>query len=144
MTMEQLFSTASTFAVIGWALLIFLPRWRWTERLVISGYWSLALCLVYLVLIVLFMPGAEGGFGSLAEVRTFFTVDALLLAGWVHYLAFDLFVGAIEVRQAKAAAIRHLLVVPALVLTFLLGPIGLLVFFVVKSIRQRSLAEATS
>jgi hypothetical protein len=144
MAMNQLFSLCSGFAVVGWALLIFLPRWRWTERLVISGYWSLALSVIYLLLIARFMPGAEGGFGSLSEVRAFFAVDALLLAGWVHYLAFDLLAGALEVRQAKATGIPHLLVVPALVLTFLLGPIGLLVFFAVKSVRQRTMASVNS
>jgi hypothetical protein len=140
MTMDQLFSSCSSFAVVGWLLLLFLPRWRWTERLVVSGGWSLALSVVYLFLIVRFMPGAAGGFGSIAEVRMFFGQDALLVAGWVHYLAFDLLVGAFEVKQAKEHGIPHLLVIPALILTFLLGPIGLLFFFVVKFVRLKKLA----
>jgi len=140
MTMEQLFSICSSFAVVGWLLLLVLPRWRWTERLVLSGAWSLALSAVYLVAIVLYMPGAAGGFGSLAEVRTLFGHDGMLLAGWVHYLAFDLLVGAFEVRQAKAADIPHLLLIPVLILTFLLGPIGLLLFFIVKAVRQRKVS----
>jgi hypothetical protein len=86
------------------------------------------------------MPGAAGGFGSIADVRMFFSIDALLLAGWVHYLAFDLLVGAFEVRQAQAIGIHHLLLVPVLFLTFMLGPVGLLLFFVMKSIKQRKLA----
>ncbi len=143
MTLEQMFSLCSAFAAIGWLLLIFLPRWRVTGRLVISGFWSLALSLVYLVLVARWMPGADGGFGSLAEVRALFGVEALLLAGWVHYLAFDLFVGAIEMKQAKEAGIPHLLMVPILLLTFLLGPVGLVVFFVVKSARLRKVAEVT-
>lgn len=142
--MDQLFSICSGLAVVGWALLIFLPRWRWTERLVLSGWWSLALSAVYLFLIVRFMPGAAGGFGSIAEVRAFFGLDALLVAGWVHYLAFDLLIGAFEVRQAKEHGIPHLLVIPALVFTFLLGPIGLLLFFIIKSVRQRKLTGVTS
>lgn len=141
MTLEQTFSICSSFAAAGWLLLIFLPRWRGTERLVVSGFWSLALSIVYFVLVVRFMPGAEGGFGSLDEVRALFGVEALLLAGWVHYLAFDLLVGAIEMKQAKEAGIPHLLMVPVLLLTFLLGPIGLVAFFVVKSIRLKKLAE---
>lgn len=143
MTMEQAFSLCSGFAVAGWLLLLLLPRWRWTERLVLSGFWSLLLSVVYLFLIVRYMPGAEGGFGSIAEVRAFFGYDALLLAGWVHYLAFDLLIGVFEVMQAKSHGIPHLLVVPALVLTFLFGPIGLILFFIIKSVRQRKLAEVT-
>jgi hypothetical protein len=57
----------------------------------------------------------------------------LLLAGWLHYLAFDLFVGAWEVRTARAAAIPFLLVVPCLGLTFLFGPAGLLAFLVLAA-----------
>lgn len=144
MTMDQLFSICSGFAVVGWLLLLFLPRWRWTERLVLSGWWSLLLSVLYLFMIVRFMPGADGGFGSIADVRAFFREDALLLAGWVHYLAFDLLVGALEVRQAKESNIPHLLLIPALILTFLLGPIGLILFFIIKAVRQRKLTEVIS
>ncbi len=144
MTMGQLFSICSGFAVVGWLLLLFLPRWRWTERLVLSGWWSLLLSMVYLFMIVRFMPGSKGGFGSIAEVRALFGQDALLLAGWVHYLAFDLLVGVLEVRQAKESGIPHLLVIPALIFTFLLGPIGLILFFIIKAVRERKLAGVIS
>lgn len=144
MTMDRLFSICSGLAMVGWLLLLFLPRWRWTARCVLSGFWSLLLSGVYLFLVLRFMPGAEGGFGSIAEVRTLFGQDALLLAGWVHYLAFDLLVGALEVRQAREIGIPHLWLVPVLLLTFFLGPAGLVVFFIIKSARQRKLAEVIS
>lgn len=139
--MDQLFSLCSGFALAGWVLLLILPKWRWTDRLILSGLWSLALSVVYLILVLLFMRRAEGGFGSIAEVRTLFSTDALLLAGWVHYLAFDLLVGAFIVRHARESDIPHLLLVPVLVLTFLLGPAGLVCFFIVRSIRSRRVAE---
>jgi hypothetical protein len=136
---EALFSAASLFAMVGWALLLVAPRWRGTQRLVVSGAWSVALSLAYLVLIAVHMPGAPGGFGSLAEVATLFASPMLLLAGWVHYLAFDLLVGALETRAAQADGMPHGLLIPCLVLTFLLGPIGLLVFLAVRSGRRRAL-----
>ncbi len=58
----------------------------------------------------------------------------MLLAGWLHYLAFDLFVGAWEVRDASTHGVPHVLVVPCLLLTFLLGPIGLLAYHAVRLI----------
>jgi hypothetical protein len=136
----QLFTICNDLALVGWALLVLAPRWRWTERLVLSGAWSLLLSLVYLALVVIFFPSAQGGFGSLEAVRRLFDNEWLLLAGWVHYLAFDLLIGAVEVRQSRAAGIPHLALVPCLVLTLLFGPIGLLCFFVVKSVRQRRAA----
>lgn len=138
---DQLFSSANLIAMLGWILLIVAPRWRWTDRLVLSGFWSLALALLYLVLIARYMPGSPGGFGSIRDVRTLFSHDALLLAGWVHYLAFDLLVGALEIREARTAGIHHAIMVPILILTFFLGPIGLLAFFLVRSVRERRIAR---
>ena len=137
MSFEMLFSICSSFAAAGWLLMVLAPRWRWTARLVISGAWALALSLVYLVLAVVYLPFAEGGFGSIGEVRLLFSNDALLLAGWVHYLAFDLLVGAWELRKAREEAIPHLLVIPCLILTFLAGPVGLVLFVTLRAIRRR-------
>ena len=64
-----------------------------------------------------------------------FTSPEIALAGWVHYLAFDLFVGAWEVRTARREAIPHLLVLPCLVLTFLFGPVGFLLFLGLRAAR---------
>jgi hypothetical protein len=92
-----------------------------------------ALAVVYSGLILAYWTRAEGGFGSLDEVAALFRTRELLLAGWLHYLAFDLFVGAWEVRTARTAAIPFLLVVPCLGLTFLFGPAGLLAFLVLAA-----------
>lgn len=137
MSLNDLFSAASAFAMAGWILLAVAPRWRWTDRLVVSGAWSLVLSLLYAILIVRYFGASAGGFGSIAEVRALFSNDALLLAGWVHYLAFDLLVGAFEVRQARLANFPHLLLIPILALTFFLGPIGLLAFFIARSIQAK-------
>jgi hypothetical protein len=141
--MEPVFGLANMFALAGWLLLIAAPRWRWTHRLVLSGWWSVALAVVYTVLVARFFPQAEGGFGSIVEVRQLFASDALLTAGWVHYLAFDLYVGAMLVKQAHRDQLSHLVLIPILIATFLLGPMGLLAFFVVQSIRRAQAAEVT-
>lgn len=132
MSPEKLFSICSTLVLPGWLLLIVLPRWKWTARFISGVLIPLLLGLVYLYLIAMNLAGAEGGFGSLADVAKLFQNPNMLLAGWVHYLAFDLFIGSWEVRDARRLGIHHLLVVPCLVLTFLLGPIGLLVYFALR------------
>lgn len=58
-------------------------------------------------------------------------------AGWTHYLAFDLFIGGWEVRDARQRGIPHLLVVPVLVLTFLVGPAGLLLYLAIRLVGGR-------
>jgi hypothetical protein len=128
MTPENLFSVCNGLALIGWVLLVFLPRWKWTMRIVLSGALPALLAVVYLTLIVTTFGKAEGGFGSLAEVSKLFRNDWVLLAGWVHYLVFDLFVGSWETRDAQRLGVPHWLLVPCLALTFLFGPIGFLAY----------------
>ncbi len=128
MTPEPLFSFASTIVLPGWLLLVFAPRWKWTARFICALVIPVLLGLLYLYIILVHWRGSEGGFGSLGQVSDLFQSPWLLLAGWVHYLAFDLFIGAWEVRDAQRERIHHLLVIPCLLLTFMFGPIGLLLY----------------
>ena len=77
-------------------------------------------------------PVAGGGFGSLDAVTLLFQNRWALLAGWIHYLAFDLFVGTWIVRDAADRHIFHPILVPFLVLTFMLGPAGLLGYLLLR------------
>jgi hypothetical protein len=76
------------------------------------------LAAIYVALVIATPTQGERGFSSLASVRTRFDNDWGVLAGWTHYLAFDLFAGGWEVRDAQRRRIPHLLIVPALLLTF--------------------------
>src|SRR6185312_7133524 len=118
-------------AMAGWLALVFLPRARWATRLLPLAI-PCVFALIYVVLVAVSLPWRDGGFSSLAGVRTLFENPWALLAGWTHYLAFDLFIGGWEVRDAQQRGIPHLLVVPALVLTFLLGPAGLLLYMAIR------------
>ena len=131
MTAEQLFSIANLAAMAGWLALIFLPRLRWTSTVVPLVVPAL-LAVFYIALLVVALPSSEGGFNSLAGVRALFENQWALLAGWVHYLAFDLFVGGWEVRDAQRRGVRHWLLVPSLILTFLFGPSGLLLYLATR------------
>ena len=75
----------------------------------------------------------QGGFGSMAELRLLFANDSALGAGWLHYLAFDLFVGTWIAREGIERGIPRLLILPCLPLTFLFGPSGLLLFLILRA-----------
>jgi Domain of unknown function (DUF4281) len=135
---ETLFNVAGKIAMVGWALLVFAPRWRWSQRMA-SAIVPLTLAIVYLVLIVLYFVKSPGGFGTLAQVNQLFQNPWLLLAGWIHYLAFDLFLGAWQLRQAERLGISRFLVIPCLLLTFLFGPVGFLAFWTIRSAVERRL-----
>ena len=138
MDLEQIFSMAGLVAGIGWLVMIVMPRNRIAK---IAGglVVPLLLSVIYLVLIAQYFRGAEGGFGSLADVARLFQKQELLLAGWIHYLAFDLFIGGWEIRDSQRHGLPHLVVIPCLVMTFLLGPIGLLFYFAIRTAKTRAL-----
>lgn len=132
MKAEQLFSVANLTVMIGWLVLIIAPRWVLTRKIVLSGAIVLLSSVAYLILIVLFFGRIEGSFSSLDGVMKLFTNEWMVLAGWIHYLAFDLFVGVWEVKDAQAKEIPHWLVIPCLIFTFLLGPIGYLLYSLLR------------
>jgi len=138
MSAEQVFSISNSAALLGWLILAVLGPKRWAASLVSGAILPLLFGVLYAGLILAHWGGTKGGFGSLASVALLFSDQWLLLAGWVHYLAFDLFIGSWQVRDARAKGIPHLLVIPSLLLTFLFGPIGLLLYFVVRCARARS------
>jgi hypothetical protein len=143
MTADQLFSILNLIAMAAWVPLVCLPRVRWTATRV-PVVVPLLLAVVYVVLVAATLPWSEGGFSSLAGVGALFDNRWALLAGWTHYLAFDLFIGGWEVRDAQQRGIPHLLVVPALALTFLLGPAGLLLYLAIRRFAPtRSLPAST-
>ena len=78
----------------------------------------------------------QGGFDSLANVMLLLSNPWMALAGWVHFLAFDLFIGGWITRTARAQGLAHLLILPCLMLTFLFGPIGLILFLSILAVRR--------
>ena len=139
MSLEAIFSLASGLAMLGWLGLVFVPKWAPTRELIPSILVPVMLAIIYTFLMLSFrdQATADGGFGTLAEVKALFTVDALLLAGWIHYLAFDLFVGAWIVRDSQDHQINHLLILPCLFFTLMAGPLGLLIYLALRTVRMR-------
>ena len=136
---ETLFQICNTIAPVGWLMMIVAPRWIITRKLMLSGLLPLVLGVVYLSLIVLFFGKTEGGFGSLEQVSKLFSDPFALTAGWIHYLAFDMFIGAWEINDSQKHQISHLAVIPCLFFTFMFGPIGLLLYFVVRWVKTKTL-----
>ena len=140
MNIELLFTICSTAVLPAWLLLIAAPTWRWTHRLIHRVWIPGLLAVVYIYCVYASGPTPEGaGFGSLHEVMILFTSPYSVLAGWIHYLAFDLFIGAWEARDAHRRGISHMLVIPCLGLTFIAGPVGLLLYFCIRWWNDRSL-----
>ena len=136
MTADRLFDVANLIALLGWIALAFAPLAR--DRLVLAArVIGVALALTYAGLLVGSIVGGGmsegGGFTSLAGVTALFSRPEAVLVGWVHYLAFDLWVGAWAVEDAGKRGVPHWAMLPVLFLTLMAGPIGLLVYLAARA-----------
>ncbi len=130
---DQVFSLANGAALLSWLALILLPRWPALLAALRGGAVGL-LSLLYAVLVSVFFFGVGGGgYSSLPEVQALFAVPEVALAGWVHYLAFDLFVGLWIAERSDALGLSRLVQAPILAATFMFGPVGLLLFLAARA-----------
>ena len=132
MPFAAIFSAVNSAALLCWLALVLLPRWP-AVRITIQFVVVAGLCTLYAVLIAVYFFRVEGGgFFSLPAVQKLFESPGVALAGWVHYLAFDLFVGLWIAMRSDAVGLSRWLQAPILVTTFMFGPIGLLLFAAVE------------
>ena len=137
MDADTLFDIANATALIGWLMLVLAPLKR-TWLVPGARVVGVLLALTYSILLIQAvasggMSESGGDFTSLAGVTALFARPEGVLVGWVHYLAFDLWVGAWAVEDAYKRGLKHWAVVPCLVFIFLAGPLGLLLYLAARS-----------
>jgi hypothetical protein len=135
MDLEKLFGICNALAAVGWLTLLGSRFFPVLAQRVSALAIPLLLAVAYAGLVLAFWNRASGGFDSLSSVMQLFTQREIALAGWIHYLTFDLLLGAWQVRVAERERIGFLLVVPCLLLTFLFGPAGFLAFTALRLAR---------
>lgn len=136
MSWELVFKLANFSVLPGWLLLVFLPKHRFTQLVVHGYFYPILLGTFYLYLLVTSF-GGEGGMDTMENLKLSFQRDEILVLGWVHYLVFDLFIGAWITRDAHRNGIMHLMIVPSLILTLFVGPVGLLSYLIIHAISLR-------
>jgi hypothetical protein len=144
-TDETIFAIVNYSVLPAWALLVLLPGHVITKRVVHSGAYAVVLGVAYALLLFGDHPGPqESSFFTLEGVTRIFTTPRTIIACWVHYLIFDLFVGAWIARDRARLGLPHLASVPSIVLTLLFGPVGLLTWIVIRGIAKKRFAYAES
>ncbi len=138
MNSELVYLTVNYAVLPFWLLLAILPNHRMTRVLVHSGLIPLLLGVVYVVALVLGDPDPSASGTTLPGVLRLFDDPWVMIAGWTHYLIFDLFVAAWQVRDARRRAIPHLAVVPGLFGTLMFGPVGLLWYLALRLMLRRT------
>jgi hypothetical protein len=135
MTAEQLFRLANGLALLGWASLALSLALRWEIlRTLIAGLAvPLALSVGYTAILATHWVQGSGNFSTLAGVASLFQSPWLLLEGWVHYLAFDLFIGTWIAKDAEAQGAPRWALIPVLPAVFLFGPAGFLLWHFLRA-----------
>ena len=137
MSADLLFTISSNVALLGWLLLIILPNWKGTQKVIFTGLLPFLFGILYIYLILMYFRPGQGGFGSLDQVSQLFQSREALLAGWIHYLAFDLLIGSWELKDSRKHGISHWAMIPSLLLTFMFGPAGLVLYFFVRASKTK-------
>ena len=141
MSPDQWFTIANSAVLPAWLLLALLPRHAITQRLVHAIWIPLLLGPLYIWALFFGETPPEGaGFGSLEGVMLLFTSPTAVLGGWIHYLVFDLFIGAWIVRDAARNGINHWLTVPLLLATLMAGPAGLMLYLLLRLALRKSVS----
>jgi len=130
---DELFLICNYAVMPAWFLLFVLPHHRITQRLVHAIWVPLLLGPFYIWALFFGQAAPEGaGFGSLQAVMLLFQSPTAVLGGWIHYLVFDLFIGAWIVRDARRQGINHWLITPFLFATLMAGPAGLMLYLLLR------------
>jgi hypothetical protein len=138
--MDRIFGLSSFLVLPFWGLMIFLPHWRWTRRIMESPLVIVAPALLYTALV---LPAIREVLPlvnrpSLAAIAPLLGSPAGATIGWVHFLAFDLFVGRWVYRDSRDREISAWLMAPVLYLTLMLGPMGFSLYLAVRAMSDRS------
>ncbi len=137
MTTDDFYWYASIAIFVPWALLIFVPRGRYTEPVAFGAAILLLLAAAWFTLSYFTDQEAGGNLFSLEGFKNIFRNRAMLMTGWLNYLSFCLLVGTWQVHDAREQKIPHLFVIPSLILTLLTGPMGMLVYMLVRFFKTR-------
>jgi len=152
MSWSALFTLTNVVAFAGWAMLAFLSRSRTVHSIVLYACVGL-LCLAYAAMFFALFggladPGRVTGASqpnlshySVDGLRALFMSDGGIVLGWTHYLAFDLFVGLWIARDADAKGFSRLIQLPILFFTLMAGPIGLLLWLIIRERRARAVSQ---
>lgn len=141
MQAAEIFSICNKVILSGWVLLIFLPNWKLTQAIILNGLIVLFAGIYSFMILKDIGNFNPDSFSTLANVKALFQNDNAVAAGWIHYLAFDLFVGAYIVRKSKQIALSRILYTITLPFTFMFGPMGYLLFVIFKTIKTKSLND---
>ena len=134
---ENIYLIVNWGVIPFWLLLIFAPNSSFTNFFLQSIIATLILALAYgFIAYKIFLSGnIFSGFelySGLSGLYSMFSDEAFLLIFWLHFLSISLFLGAWIARDSLKYNIPKFLVSLSLILTYFTGPVGLLIYWLIR------------
>ena len=144
--MGQLFSLGNLLILPFWALMIAFPHWRWTRRIIASPLVAVLPALLYAAVVLPrvgeILPAVASP--ALPDVSRLLGTPEGATAAWMHFLAFDLFVGRWAYLDSRERGMNAWLMAPVLFLILMLGPIGFMLYLAIRALATRSATSSTT
>jgi Domain of unknown function (DUF4281) len=140
---ERLFSISNLLVLPFWLLMIALPHWRWTHRLLASPLVAVPPVIVYAAVVLPRLREILAAVvnPSLPDISRLLGTPTGATAAWAHFLAFDLFVGRWAYLDSRERAISAWIMAPVLFLILMLGPLGFVLYLGVRALATRSAGD---
>lgn len=148
MTLDFIFNGANLFVLPFWVLIIFLPKWGVTRKVISSFIPFVVLAALYIYLFVISITPENAAALSnpkLADIARFFAEESAAATGWIHFLVLDLFLGRYIYLEGQRTGVwtAH-----SLILCLFAGPMGLLshilTYWIGQKFFNRSQEEAST
>ena len=138
-TMETIFQLSNLLVMPFWLLMILLPHWQWTKRIMGSLWVTVPAALLYALLVAPSAPALLGELANptLGSIATLLGTPNGATIGWIHFLAFDLFVGRWAYLDSREHGFSAWLISPVLFVVLMFGPLGLLLYLGVRALLLR-------
>jgi hypothetical protein len=144
MTPDLVFNSINLLALIIWLVLFIVPFSKLYNVLIRSGLVFVIFALAYSFIMISFFNADLGSLNSLDGIRALLDNEWAFVAGWIHYLSFDLLAGVWILNDSVKAGIKRAWIIVPLIFTFMAGPLGLLLYFIVKLASKRGVSMSVT
>ena len=137
-TIETLYMWVNLGVLPFWFILIFFPQSHLFRYFVTSIFPFFLLGGAYVfILYKSYLIGYDfvGNFSlylGLYELSRLFEDNLYLMVFWTHFIAINLFLGGWIVKDAEKFYINKILLAVPLIITYLIGPIGLFIYWIIR------------
>ena len=133
MLYEIIFNIFNSGILLFWILLLVFPKKGFTQKVIAFPWVPLAFAIGYAYFLSFTTGTLSADFSSLSSLTEMFqnSNPRGVAAGWLHYLAFDFWVGCWMLKNSQEKVVKHLWMILPLICTFMLGPMGIILYTLV-------------